>query len=189
MVKAYDRVWFIGDNSMAASFGEYFQNIYGHYQDNYMRKHYDAYCSATGPDNFAPGNILTRLFNSLINGINEQTLLPKAFVLVFDDDILDAIDHYLDGISYLISKSLEWLANQMHCAITAYKEKLPSKARKFRYPTILWTLIPYHDIYGHYNDYKWKFNKVMMNVVSLFREMDFITMTNWNRKELGYFSK
>ena len=72
-----------------------------------MRKHYDAYCSATGPDNFAPGNILTRLFNSLINGINEQTLLPKAVVLVFDDDILDAIDHYLDGISYLISKSLE----------------------------------------------------------------------------------
>ena len=189
-MKAYDHVWFVGNNFMATSFGEYFQNIYGHYKDNYVRKHYDVlgFCNTTITEKFANGNVLTKIFNGLTAGINSQTLLPKAVVVVVDDDILDAITHYKDGISYLIGKAFEWLANQMHQAVSSHKERLPSKARKFKYPTILWALIPYHDIYGHYNEFKAKYNKAVKHIVSLFREMDTLSLKSWIPSELSYFS-
>ena len=86
------------------------------------------------------------------------------------------------------AKQSEWLANQMHQAVSLHKERLPSKARKFKYPTILWALIPYHDIYGHYNEFKAKYNKVVKHIVSLFREMDTLSLKSWISSELSYFS-
>ena len=58
-VKAYDHVWFVGHYFMATSFSEYFQNIYGHYKDNYVRKHYDVsgFCNTTITEKFANSNM------------------------------------------------------------------------------------------------------------------------------------
>ena len=82
---------------------------------------------------------------------------------------------------------MEWIANQFHNIITAHKEKLPSQSRKFKYPMILWCLIPGHEIYGHYNDFKDKFNRNVKNTTRLFREMSELDLTSWEYKNLDYF--
>ena len=44
---------------------------------------------------------LSRLRNALVETINQQLLLPKAIILVLDDDMLDELDHYKTGITNL----------------------------------------------------------------------------------------
>ena len=139
-----------------------------------------------GPDD----NMLSRVRNALVRGINE-VLLPKAILIIFDDDLMDAIDHYKSGISYALGKTLEWLANEFHKIINTHKEKLPTKARKFKYPAIIWFKIPYHEVYGHYNGFKTKYNDTLDKICQLYREMFAIKMDKhtWNRTDLSYFQE
>ena len=116
-------------------------------------------------------------------------LLPKAIVVILDDDLIDDIDWYRPGFSFTVGRIVEWLFNKFHRLITAHKEKLPSKSRKFKFPTILWALVPKHDIYGHYNEYKDKFNKSLQNTASLFREMGTLQLNDWDPSCLNYFAE
>ena len=84
---------------------------------------------------------------------------------------------------------MESLGNQIHRLISGYKDKLPSKARKFKYPQILWAQIPMHAIYGHYNDFKEKFNDAVKKICSLFKEMDTFKLDDWIPDQLEYFSE
>ena len=187
-IQAYDKVWVIGDSFVNNTFSQYFQNAF-HLDGsvNYIKAHYDTTGFCKTDNGFNP-NILSRIQNALIHGINQQVLLPKAIILVFDD-ILDALDHYKSGLSYAIGCTVEWLANQIHRIITAHKEKLPSKSQKFKYPMILWCLIPYHEIYSHYNDFKHKFNCSVVKTTALFREMETLQLdVLWDRNRLDYFT-
>ena len=190
--KAYEKIWILGDNFVRASYSQYFQNAFNpDGKVGYIRAHYDItgfYKKSIGKHREVV-NIFSRLRNALVEGINEQITFPKAIIMIIDDDILDEIDHYKEGISVILGRVLEWLGNQFHRIITAHKEKLPSKARKFKFPMVLWCYIPLHDIYGHYNDFKEKYNRVVKNVTSLFREMDFLILESWDRKDLSYFSQ
>lgn len=112
---------------MEALYTQYFQdafNLVG--KVNYIRAHYDA----TGHHGKSWGlnpNVLGRIQNALAKAINEQVLLPKSILIILDDDIMDALDHYTTGISYAIGKTLEWLVNQMHRIIISHKENISKK--------------------------------------------------------------
>ena len=130
---------------MAKSFGQHFQNAYADdgITKGYVRAHYDVtgFCQDGEALN---GSYMGRIRNAVIEGINKQTLMPKAIIMVLDMDFLDHINHYNPGISFICGKMLEWVSNQLHRAVTAHKEKLPSKSRKFRYPMFLWIRMPMH---------------------------------------------
>ena len=99
-------------------------------------------------------NVLGYLRNCLIEAIHKQVLLPKAIVIVMENNLLDSINYYQVGPSDAIEPCIEWIITEYHCTIVAYKEKLPSKSRKFRYPQILWVACMYHDGYGNGNYYR-----------------------------------
>ena len=125
---------------MASSFAQHFQDAY-HSSNNkvgYIRAHYDVsgFCNGTVIKG-GNGNILNRLRNELVRAINEQPLLPRAIVVVLDDDVIDAFNHYIYGFSKSVGRIAERLGNQFHQIVSAHKEKLPSKSRKFKFPTIL----------------------------------------------------
>ena len=189
-IRAYDKVWFLGESFLATSFDNYYQKPINKRSSNgkhlfYTRAHYDVTGFTKGtmlPSNNYP-NILVRLKNALISGLNEQVLLP----IVLDDDLMDALNHYKEGFSLSIGKLMEWLANEFHDLIAKHKEKLPSKSRKFKYPCILWCKIPLHEIYGEYNEFKGKFNRSLEKMVPLFREMETLEV-KWDDKDLSYFS-
>ena len=63
----------------------------------------------------------------------------------------------IDFMEVLVADKLQWFTDVS--GTVGIGGIFQSKSRKFKYPTILWTLIPLHYIYDHYNDYKEKFNK------------------------------
>ena len=136
-------------------------------------------------------NILSRVRNALIKAISCEILLPKVIMVIMDNDLMDAIEHYKPGISYVLGRTLEWVINEFHKIITSHKENLPTKCRKFKYPTFLWMKIPNHEIYGHYNTYKDKYNSTLEKVCKLFREMETLDMDKgaWKKRELSYFEE
>ena len=175
-VDAYERIWIIGDKFVESTFAQYFQNVYGdNMKKSYLKAHYDVtgYCPGT---EFLNGNILSRLRNALTAAINKQQLFPKAILIVLESDLLDSLKHKKPGISDLMGRTIEWLFNQFHRMVITYKEKLPSKSRKFKYPTILWSSLPLHKDWERsgINEYRMKFNTCLKNTVSLFREMEFL---------------
>ena len=153
-LRAYDSVWILGDVFMAHSYKQFFKNARSPNGNlGYLSAHYDISSFFYSYDDNPQGNVLNRLVNLLIMAIGEETLLPKAIIIVLNDDIMDELNHYTTGITISIGKMIEWLMNQIHNIITRYKEKLPSKSRKFKYPTVLWTLIPLHKMYDQFNDF------------------------------------
>ena len=177
---------------MATSFGQHFQNAFG--DDNktgYIRTHYDAmgYCS-TGQSKI-PGNNIASIRNTLVEAINKETVLPKAIILVIENDLLDSFIHYNPGVSLLSGICIEWLANQMHRIIVTHKEQSPSKSCKFKYPTILWLELPSHfDWSNSKREARGKFNNCIKSTVSLFREMEMLRLsTVWDDCDRGLITK
>ena len=171
---------------MSRTFAQYFQDAYQ--SDNkvgYIRAHYDvtSECNARigriGDKNNL-GNILNKLKYALIDCITSQVLLPKAIIMVLEDDLLKEINHFKPGISEALGRTIEWIVNQFHRVITSHKETLPSKSRKYKYPTILWVLLPEHVNFGKRNEFRQKCNKSITSSVSLFREMCTIELLNWD---------
>ena len=70
-----------------------------------------------------------------------------------------------------------------------HKERLPSKSRKFKFPTVFWTLIPlFHKIYGHYNEFKEKLNTAILKAIHNFREIESLDLqSTWRRSDFSYF--
>ena len=121
---------------MAGSFTEYFRQIN---QDNdmdpqYIRNHYDTagYCSAKLYNTMKNRNVISRVRNAFVEAINKEKLLPKAVLVVLDDDLLKVANHMSSGLSKLIIPWLSWLASELHKLTLAHKEKLPPKARKLK---------------------------------------------------------
>ena len=143
----------------------------------YVRAHYDTavFCTGSGK------NITANIRNRVVEGINKEVVLPKVIILVFENDMLNSFKHFLPGLSLLSGRCLEWLANQLHRIVVAHKEKLPSKSRKFKYPTILWTMLPPHyDWSKSVRESREKFNTCIKNTVSLFREMEVLELEEWD---------
>ena len=182
-------MWFLGDNFLAAKYTQYFKNAFNHDEKvGYIRAHYDVTAFGQVNVDALNSNILSHLRNALIQGINNQILLPRAIVVVLESDLLESLNHYESGVSHACGRLLEWLANKFHRIITAYKEQLPSKARKFKYPTIIWIALPFHNKLGSpQNEFRHKFNVCLESVVSLFREMTMLKLGEpWTNNDDDY---
>ena len=96
--------------------------------------------------------------------------------------MIKAINFYKPGASSVFGACINWLVSEMHRIVTGYKEQLPSKSRKFRYPQFLWVPALYHDGFDN-NLYREKFNKGLYSVMDLYREMNILKLHTWNPKD------
>ena len=173
---------------MAKTFGPYFQDI--HHEDQttgFMHNHYDilGFCSGSLTRDMKNRNIMGRVHNNLVAAINQHTLLPKVVLLVFENDWLRSINHQCKGISTILYKCLHWLANEIKRLTVAYKEKLPTKSRKFKYPHFMLVPAVYHDQFGIENIYHEKFNDCLQDVLEDFREMSSLELHTWDRSDFS----
>ena len=184
----YDKVWFIGDEFMASSYTQYFNNAFGdNGQKGYVKAHYDVTGYCLGEDHLN-NSALSRYRNALVKAINDQVTFPKAIVLTLEQEFIESFRHFQPGFSLIVGRAIEHLANQFHRVIIAHKEKLPSRARKFKYPTVLWTLLPEHYDWRIQNEYRSKTNNAIKNTVSLFREM-MVLPIEWDDCDRSYFTR
>ena len=129
-----------------------------------------------------------RIKNNFVEVINQQILLPKIVIVVLEDDLLNAINHYKTGASLAIEPCLDWIMSELHDITVTYKQKLPTKSRKFRYPQFLWISAIHHDGFNNGNSYREKFNRCLMEVSSKYREMHVLHLVAWDPRQKGYMS-
>ena len=188
-MRAYEHIWILGDLFLKNYLADYIEaDNMENRESNDIKTHYDVAMYYEHPTlQVGTENVLIRLRDTLIQAINSEVLLPKAIIFVLDDDLLDAIDHYDFGITIALGKIMEWITNQIHKIIVCYKDKLPSRARKYKFPSIIWVNIPKHNVYGHYNDFKQKCNIAVSKATNNFKEMSTISLKGWNDCDLTYF--
>ena len=178
---------------MSKSFGPYFQDAYNTKENGtpgYIRTHYDTTgaCSGSLSRSLMGRNVIGRIFNNFVELIHTHILLPKAVLIVMENDILDAINHYKYGDLSAIEPCVKWSVTEFHRATVSYKEKLPSKSRKFRYPYILFVAAIHHDGFGNGNAYREKFNKALVHVVDIYHEISVLFLPAWNNSDMSCIS-
>ena len=106
----------------------------------------------------------------IANALQERIYLPKAFVFVFDNDIINASRFTKEESSLGFDKILTYLLTAVHRLIKTYKEKLPMKAKRDFFPHMIWISPPDHISFP--DRIVWaKFGESLEKVVVPFDEM------------------
>ena len=182
----------MGDDYVAKTAGQHFQNCYQEdISEGYIRIHYDCtvICSGSLSRDLMEAGIIGWLHNTFVTTVEDQVLLPRAILVVIEDDMIRAADHYKKGTSSILAPWLSWIVNDLHRITTAYKEKMPTKSRKFKYPQFLWVPTVYHDGFTSDNHYREKFNSCLReSVQKIGGMMKILELHSWNRHDLSLCS-
>ena len=180
---------------MTKTYGPYFQDIYQTLEEtpSYMRLHYDTTGfynpSQTKDLKKRKDSVIAAIRNNFVLGINEQVLLPKAIIIVLEEDLIKSTNHFKKGASIVIEAAINWLAEELHRIAITHKASLPSKSCKFKYPQFLWVAATYHDNYGNGNFYRQKFNDILSEITSKYREMQMLHLYAWDEKNTSKFNE
>ena len=68
-------------------------------------------------------NVLLHYINAITHGLNNEKKLPRIILIIPDGDILQFINHFNFGISYILGSLLSWLINQIDTAIDCKKSE------------------------------------------------------------------
>ena len=133
--KGIERVWIIGDQFMDSSVQQHFMQEPE--KDFYTRTNFEVSVYYTGFSGWQV-SYLARLRTALITAINKEWTLPRVIVVVFESD----------SVNYMVNKDftspaqaerfISYLMNEFRKVITAFKEKLPGKAKRHNWPHVLW---------------------------------------------------
>ena len=98
-------------------------------------------------------SVISRIRNNLVKALNEHNTLPKAIIVVLDDDITKTLS--LDKeFSITVGRILSWLVKEFHKCIAIYKDWLPAKAKLPNYPHIIWMAPLNHYLFTHNDNTK-----------------------------------
>ena len=150
-------------------------------QQFYMTNHFDVMEYSLS---HLDGDILGRIRNNLIKAINKETLFPKAIIMVPDNDISRNTDFDNFGVSKIFGENLNYLLNDIHHIILSHKDVLPLKAKKYRYPTVIWMVPPGHGVFSD-NGKRQKFTKCLDTVAQLHNEMKVMKLKDWSFNDVN----
>ena len=125
------------------------------------------------------GDILGRIRNNFIKAINKEILLPKLIVVVMDNDVSRNIHFDNFRISKIFGENLNYMLNNVHRIILGHKDTLPARAKKYKYPTIMWITPPGHIVFSD-NGPRQKFAKCVDTVAQLHNEMRVMKLKQWD---------
>ena len=167
---------------MASTYRDSYKNI-NTTTDYHTKENFEiaAFCQSKYEN--AETNMLSRLRNSLITGINEKTKLPRFIVVVLDNDLIEYIEYAGQGASTLLGNCVEWICEQFVEVIGIAKDALPQKAKKAGYPQIYWVAPPYHKNFMN-NKARSKLTNVLETAFKLFTDIRVIRMKeSWNSQD------
>ena len=89
-------------------------------------------------------NIISRVHNCLLKALQVEIVLPKLIVMVLDNDIVHNVDEVPRFVckTEVLGKIMAYLFKELHKVIMTYKEALPNRARRYKYPQIIWIAPP-----------------------------------------------
>ena len=184
VAKAYETVWLVGDDFMTRHYGEHFlMSDNKTIKDCFTKQNYDVRAFMSNQFTSNNRNVLSRIRNCFVKGVNDNYLLPKYIFLILDNDIIKTVEFDKYGTSVLFGKLTEWLANEIHKIIKTAKENKPMMAKRDNYPEIVWIEPPLHKNFKD-NLRRKKMGVAMGNATKLFAEMEVLQMRKiWDYDE------
>ena len=108
----------------------------------YMLDHYEVKAFVTSRYLLHDRHVLSRFRNLIVKAIEQEELLPKAILLILDDDLIRNVHYEEPDVDVTYKKILQWLSKEFHRVILAYKDILSNKSRKYKYPAVIWIAPP-----------------------------------------------
>ena len=127
---AYQDTWFVGDNFLREAFPT-LTNLRNHAGLNcrhppYIYEFYNVFGYFQNRQSLVTG--LTRLFNALMEALNNRLKLPKYVILVPDSDILEQMKvHFSEDSSACINAAVQWLITNINTCISRHEFDLFEK--------------------------------------------------------------
>ena len=178
-------VWIIGDSFVGATADHYFQNA-GNRRDFYIKKMYDT--AVMFNNKHFDACLLSRVRNVLVHAVNNRDRLPKAIVLVLDNDMIRFAGHDYVGTEIILKEYINWLATNMQEVLQEYKNKLTEKCKKEGYPRILWVESPLHCNFED-NHLRRKYNMCLYETLNEYDDVMPIKLKKeWHTENPNYFS-
>ena len=87
-------------------------------------------------------NILARLLDAFIEGMNRKAILPKHIIVMLDRDLIDQFQKFDTDFTRQFQRNVKWFATQMDRLLEARKDVLqqrrPGVLHPDIYPTVIW---------------------------------------------------
>ena len=183
----YDSLWFLGDNFMASTYRWSFKKNKN--KEFYIKEYFEVFPFCQSKYENADTNMLNRLRNSLLQGINEKSKLPKYIIVLLDDDLIEYLGYAGQGVSALLGDCVEWLCKEFTNLIDLAKSCLPTKASKTGYPQIYWVAPPHHANFDN-NQARTKITNVLENVLVQYKDIRMIRMKEiWNYNNSNFVNE
>ena len=175
-INGMEDLWVVGDEFVANTANQYFKEVCnalirvkkttGTYcRDNYKIKLFHAtYYTSNIKD------MMGCLISIFVDVLNTEAKLPRAILVVLDDNMINYAKISGFGISMLYSHLLHYLFSEFNKLILARKDYLPAKALKAHYPELLWINPPLHASFRN-NSQRVKFAKILDTTAAIYPDM------------------
>ena len=132
---------------------------------------------------------MARLCNTLGNALSAATKLPKAIVIIMDDDLIHDANINNFGMSIVYGRIVHYLMCEFNKLVSTKKDKMPMKAVHPNYPHLLWINPLPHDLFGNNNQW-YKLSKALDNTVVLYKNMWSLKLKKiWNAVDTSLYVK
>ena len=136
---------------------------------SFILDHYDVKAFTTSRYLSHDRSVVSRFRNLLVKAIHEEILLLKAIVLVPEDDIIRNIQYEGPDVIEAYKRIVQWISKEIHRVILAYKDIMPNKARRYRYPAVIW-VVPPTNVNFFNNDLRRDFGLALESAASKYSE-------------------
>ena len=173
-IKSYENLWIVGDEFVENTSAAHFTESKAEFA---IKDKFNTYVFSS--DRHTQGNILNRVYNNMIRAIGEHHLMPKLIVMIIDSDVSKNIHGPAKYTEKMIELNIKHMITDIHDLIMEHKRKMPSKALKYKYPTVLWITPPSHDNFID-NSSRNLTKEVIQSAVMQYNEMRFMNLKHWS---------
>ena len=147
----------------------------------YVYNYYNITCLTQNPLS-ANENTTSRVHNALVQGLNEQNVMPRIIIMITDLDILRFLNFFGFGESHVIGEALNWLLINCERSIKSkheeYRKKKPG-ALVAGEPKMIWLGIPERPMYDHkFTPAIRKFNCILADLVEKKENNEYLSISD-----------
>ena len=114
-------------------------------------------------------DFMARLHNTFAGALNDKTRLPRAIIIVLDNDMIKYINLNGYGISMAYGKLFHYIFSEFNKMIATRKDQFPLKAMKEHTRELLWINPPFHSSFTN-NSQCNKFTKAMDTMAAIYAD-------------------
>ena len=143
---AYDKVWIIIDRFVQKTCFNYYITTPDTIKiSSYIKDNFDVNVFSGYNNKEKNPSYLTRMMNQLVRVIVQRHLLPKAVLVVIEDDLIYNAEYDTYSAGAVYTDILDKLVKRYVEVIQEYKSMLPEKSKKEDFPRFMWLTAPHHD--------------------------------------------